>query len=139
MINKLPMSFDWRAAKQTGGNSMFATQTQQYIPSELVQSILMHIQNQVKTTTDVNGYKSCGSNPYAYVINSFTNPVMMSYIMQHKLDGNDIMYIANKLKQDQDNVKYITEDGFTQQAKEFQDHIEISPQIILKTILDKCM
>lgn len=141
MINKLPMSFDWRTAKQHNTSTGMYNQpvTNKGNVSELVQSILMHIQNRVKRTTDVNGYKANGSNPYNYVVNTFTNPVMMAYIMQHKLDGSDIMYIATQLKQDPDNQKFITENGFMREANEHEDYIEISPQVILKTIVDKCL
>lgn len=147
-MNRLPMSFDWRAAKQNGNAPMFA-QNNIFRPtnyesdvkgsSELTQSLMMHIQNQVKTTTDIDGYAACGKNPYIYVVNKFVNPMLLNYLMMHKIDSASIMYIATSLKQDPDNAKFANASGLYEQAKEYGDHIEISPQVILKAIVDKCM
>lgn len=158
-MNKLPMSFDWKKAKENGqtpispfAQTPIAAQGMQmnninslnynsdvHNSAELVQSIIMHINNQVKTTTDLDGYAQCGKNPYAYVATKFVNNILMPYLVQHRIDSNGIMYIATSLKQDPDSNKFINADGLLNQAIEYEDHVEIAPQVILKVIIDKCM
>ena len=152
-MNQLPMSFDWKAAKQKGGVPGFQQTSILQMPNigmlnynsdvknsaELVQSILMHIENQVKRTTDIDGYVQCGRNPYAYVVSKFVIPMLLPMLINHKIDANGIMYIATTLKQDQSAASFINANGLLEQAREYDDHIEISPQVILKAIVDKCM
>lgn len=157
----MPMSFDWKTAKEkttTPGlngsifGSTFESRTPQGInaltqgigalnyggevqhSAELVQSILNHIENQVKRTTDVAGYAACGKNAYNYVVNKFVVPMLIPYYAGQKLDSNGILYIVTQLKQDKDNTKFADT-----QALEYDDHIEISPLVIMKAIVDKCM
>lgn len=156
MMNKLPMSFDWKTAKQQGGRPGLTPAPHQNIfqmpninalnydsdvknSAELVQSLISHIELQVKTTQDKAGYEQCGKNPYVFVVNKFVMPMLMNYLIQHKIDANGVMYIASTLKQDPDNAKFVNTQGFYEQAKEYDDHIEICPQVILKAIVDKCM
>ena len=40
---------------------------------------------------------------------------------------------------DKDNEKFLNTDGLLEQAKEYVDHIEICPKLIVKAIVDKCM
>lgn len=151
---KMPMSFDWKTAKEKttapglGGSifgSTFESQTPQGIgalnyggevqhSAELVQSLLNHIENQVKRTTDTAGYAACGKNAYNYVVNKFVVPMLIPYYAGQKLDSNGILYIVTQLKQDKDNAKFVDT-----QALEYDDHIEISPLVIMKAIVDKCM
>ncbi len=152
-MNQLPMSFDWKAAKQRGGTPGFQQTSILQMPNigmlnydsdvknsaELVQSILMHIENQVKRTTDIDGYAQCGRNPYAYVVSKFVMPMLFPMLVNHKIDANGIMYIATTLKQDKSAASFINTNGLLEQAREYDDHIEISPQVILKAIVDKCM
>ena len=147
------MSFDWKAAKQKGGTPGFQQTSILQMPNigmlnydsdvknsaELVQSILMHIENQVKRTTDIDGYVQCGRNPYAYVVGKFVMSMLFPMLVNHKIDANGIMYIATTLKQDQSAASFINANGLLEQAREYDDHIEISPQVILKAIVDKCM
>lgn len=152
-MNQLPMSFDWKAAKQRGGIPGLQQTSILQMPNigmlnydsdvknsaELVQSILMHIENQVKRTTDIDGYVQYGRNPYAYVVGKFVMPMLFPMLVNHKIDANGIMYIATTLKQDQSAASFINANGLLEQAREYDDHIEISPQVILKAIVDKCM
>jgi hypothetical protein len=151
---KMPMSFDWKTAKEKTtapglGESIFGftfeSQTPQGIgvlnyggevqhSAELVQSLLNHIENQVKRTTDIAGYAACGKNAYNYVINKFVIPMLIPYYAGQKLDSNGILYIVTQLKQDRDNTKFADT-----QVLEYDDHIEISPLVIMKAIIDKCM
>lgn len=151
-MQKLPMSFDWKAAKSGMAGIRPASPMMAAMPSvatlnngdaknsgELVLSLMQHIQLQVKTTTDLQGYASCGNNPYAYVMSKFVNPMLMPYLMQHKIDANGILYIAQNLKNDPDNAKFGMQNGVMQQAIQYDDHVEISPAVILKAIVDRCM
>lgn len=151
---KMPMSFDWKTAKEQtttpmhGGSifgSAFKPQPPQNInalnyggevqhSAELVQSILFHIENQVKRTTDVAGYAAYGKNAYNYVVNKFVIPMLVPYYAGQRIDSNGILYIVSQLKQDKDNAKFVDT-----QALEYEDHIEISPLVIMKAIVDKCM
>ena len=147
------MSFDWKAAKQKGGAPGFQQTSILQMPNigmlnydsdvknsaELVQSILMHNENQVKRTAEIDGYVQCGRNPYAYVVCKFVMPMLFPMLVNHKIDANGIMYIATTLKQDQSAASFINANGLLEQAREYDDHIEISPQVILKAIVDKCM
>lgn len=151
---KMPMSFDWKTAKEKTtaphtGRSIFGATFESQIPqnigalnyggevqhsAELVQSILFHIENQVKRTTDVAGYAACGKNAYNYVVNKFVIPMLVPYYAGQRIDSNGILYIVSQLKQDKDNAKFADT-----QALEYEDHIEISPLVIMKAIVDKCM
>ena len=143
MIQKLPMSFDWRKAKQNGQQIGFGNTNinmiNKYNSPELLQSLIGHIDLQVKTTTDIEGYNACGKNPYIYVVNNFINKMLIKYYNMHSIDSDGIMYIVNYLQNDKDNKKFLNKDGLLEQAKEYVDHIEICPKLIVKAIVDKCM
>lgn len=153
-MNKLPMSFDWKTAKENTHNigfrnplSHFTTPIQRtsdhYINhgnnGEFIQSLMMHIQNQVKVTHDINGWNASGRNAYAFVVNKFVIPMLMNYLATHKLDTDGIISICQQLKQDPDNAKFTNNNGLQEQAKEYPDHVEIAPNIIMKAIVDRCL
>ena len=139
------MSFDWRKSKQQGPQAGFVPSANILDNSdvkgsqELIQSLLAHIELQVKRTEDITGYEACGKNPYTYVVNSFINKMLLPYYAMHKLDANGIMYIATTLQNDKDNSNFMNSDGLLEQAREYSDHIEICPKLIMKAIVDKCM
>lgn len=147
-MNKLPMSFDWKAAKEhTQGyarNPLMNYYHQQQTPGytqngEFMQSLMMHIQNQVKVVRDIDGWNASGRNAYAYVTNKFVMPMLMNYLAAHKIDADGILSICQQLKQDPDNSKFVINNGLQEQAKEYSDHIEIAPNVIMKAIVDKCL
>lgn len=136
-MKTLPMNFDWHKAKCAVPASILPQRSvQQKRYGELVESILSHIQLQVLTSSDVQKFHQCGDNAYRFVMETFIKPMMIPYINMHKLDGDDIIYIANSIKQSpvlmQEGLQvdaYVGEDG----------KVHIQPNIIVKAIVDSCM
>ena len=145
---KLPMNFDWKAAKATAPVSILnpyqRIQQPQYKSSELCESLISHAELQVCKSSDVNRFKLCGNNAYKFVVDTFINEMINPYINTHKLDGDDIIHIAHAIQRACDDgtiEKPINESGIQVDAKISEDgqYVIIHPSIIVKAIIDKCM
>ena len=143
-MNRLPMSFDWHTAKQNTA-SPFAAQPQQlfgqhspqYAP-DIVQSLVKHINDNIKHTTDTEGYAACGKDAYRYVTSKFVLPVLVPYYAGQQIDADGIMLLVTALKNDADSDKFII-GGTLKPAIEHDGSVDIAPQVIIKAIIDKCM
>lgn len=134
------MSFDWKKAKEGCHVNHYASSIpQRHIDNEMMTSLMMHIENQVKHVTDIDAYHRCGNNPYAYVCTTFVDRILMPYLAQHRIDADVIMTLATRLRNDPDNAKFGMNEGLGTQAIEQDGCISISPLIIMKAIVDRCM
>ncbi len=143
-MNRLPMSFDWHTAKQNTASPFTAQQPQPFgqhstqCTPDIVQSLVKHINDNIKHTTDTEGYAACGKDAYRYVTSKFVMPVLVPYYAGQRIDADGIMALVTTLKNDADSAKFIV-GGVLKPAIENGGSIDIAPQVIIKAIIDKCM
>ena len=144
---KLPMNFDWRAAKNAAP-SINTNPYQQVMQQrqaltgvqgqgELIESLLSHVQLQVLQSSNIEAFHQCGDNAYKFVVETFIKPMLLPYINMHKIDGNGILYIAKNI---QNEPAILNEGGLQVEAFVGNDgKLHVHPQVIVKAISDMCL